>query len=234
MTESLTRRIKDKAHRLGFTLAGVTTPDPPPHFPTFERWLSEGRHGSMNWLAAERSRQRRADPRLILPECKSILVLAVSYNAPFPMGEGKGVRERGNHGRIASYAWGGDYHLVLPHRLKALVAFIEEQAGGPVPNRWYTDTGPILERDLAQRAGLGWIGKNTCLIHPRAGSYFLLAEILLGLELEPDPPFETDHCGTCTRCLDACPTQCILPDRTLDARRCISYLTIELKDDIPE
>jgi epoxyqueuosine reductase len=103
----------------------------------------------------------------------------------------------------------------------------------PIKNRWYTDTGPILERDLAQRAGLGWIGKNTCLIHPQHGSYFLLSEILLDLELEPDPPFVSDHCGTCTRCIEACPTDCILPDRTIDATRCISYLTIELKDDIP-
>jgi epoxyqueuosine reductase len=117
--------------------------------------------------------------------------------------------------------------------MKELVQFIDEQAGGPVTNRWYTDTGPILERDLAQRAGLGWIGKNTCLIHPRSGSYFLLSEILLDLELEPDVPFITDHCGTCTRCIEACPTDCILPNRTIDATRCISYLTIELKDDIP-
>ncbi|MBI3738943.1 MAG: tRNA epoxyqueuosine(34) reductase QueG, partial [Chloroflexi bacterium] len=105
--------------------------------------------------------------------------------------------------------------------------------GHPVANRWYTDTGPILERDLAQRAGLGWIGKNTCLINPHLGSYFLLAEIFLDLELEPDPPFVTDQCGTCTRCIEACPTDCILDDRTIDAGRCISYLTIELKDDIP-
>jgi epoxyqueuosine reductase len=134
---------------------------------------------------------------------------------------------------VAAYAWGGDYHEVLPERLQALVAFIETQVGGPVPNRRYTDTGPILERDLAQRAGLGWIGKNTCLINPQQGSYFLLAEILLGLDLEPDPPMEADHCGTCTHCLEACPTACILPDRTIDARRCISYLTIELKSAIP-
>jgi epoxyqueuosine reductase len=117
--------------------------------------------------------------------------------------------------------------------MQELVKFIEAQVGGPVTNRWYTDTGPLLERDLAQRAGIGWIGKNTCLIHPKHGSYFLLSEILLDLELELDPPFITDHCGTCTRCLEACPTDCILPDRTIDASRCISYLTIELKEDIP-
>jgi len=183
----------------------------------------------MAYLADETSRQRRADPLLILPECKSILVLGTPYNPPLLVGEGLGVRE----GRIAAYAHGTDYHLILPERMQQLVAFIEVQVGAPIPNRWYTDTGPILERDLAQQAGLGWIGKNTCLINPRIGSTFFLSEIFLGLELDPDPPFTTDQCGTCTRCLDACPTQCILPDRSLDARRCISYLTIELKDDIP-
>ncbi len=137
-------------------------------------------------------------------------------------------------GKVASYAWGGDYHIVLPKRLQSLVNFIELEVGHAVANRWYTDTGPILERDLAQRASLGWIGKNTCLIHPKHGSYFLLAEIFLDLELEPDSPFTMDHCGTCTRCIQACPTHCILPDRTIDAGRCISYLTIELKDGIPQ
>lgn len=147
------------------------------------------------------------------------------------MSEGQGEGEvRAN---IAAYAWGQDYHDVLPSRMKELVQFIEEQVKRPIKNHWYTDTGPILERDLAQRAGIGWIGKNTCLIHPRQGSYFLLSEILLDLDLEPDPPLVTDHCGTCTRCIDACPTDCILPNRTIDATRCISYLTIELKDDIP-
>jgi epoxyqueuosine reductase len=206
----------------------VTTPDPPPHLPVFTRWLAEGKHGTMAYLAQERAVTRRADPRLILPECQSILVLAIPYSKPQPDNAGDEPR-----GRIAAYAWGEDYHLILPERLKALVGFIEAQVGHPIPNRWYTDTGPLLERELAQRAGLGWIGRNTCLINPRSGSYFLLAEILLGITLEPDIPFETDQCGTCTRCLDACPTQCILPDRTIDARRCISYLTIELKGDIP-
>jgi epoxyqueuosine reductase len=221
VSDDLKQAIKDKSRQLGFILAGVTTPEPPPHYSTFENWLAQGHHGTMDYLATDRSRTRRADPREILPECKSILVLATPYNPPLPSGE------------VASYAWGEDYHDVLSARMKELVQFIEEQVGYPVKNRWYTDTGPILERDLAQRAGIGWIGKNTCLIHPRHGSYFLLSEIFLDLELEPDPPFLTDHCGTCTRCIDACPTDCILPDRTLDATRCISYLTIELKDDIP-
>jgi epoxyqueuosine reductase len=179
----------------------------------------------MNYLAEERSRLRRSDPKQILPECRSILVLAIPYNPPSPAEDGRL--------NIASYAQGDDYHDIIPPRLQSIVEFIETQVGHPIPNRYYTDTGPILERDLAQRAGLGWIGKNTCLINPKAGSYFLLAEILLGIELEPDNPITTDHCGTCTRCITACPTACILPNRTLDARRCISYLTIELKDDIP-
>jgi len=227
---SLTQAIKQQARWLGFLLAGVTTPETPPHFSTFECWLDAGQHGEMRYLADERARARRADPRLILPKCKSILVLAAPYAALKPSETSEGL---GPTGRVAAYAWGDDYHNVFLPRLGELVAFIEAQVGHPVSNRYYTDTGPILERDLAQRAGLGWIGKNTCLINPKHGSYFLLAEILLGIELEPDPPFVPDHCGTCTRCIEACPTECILPDRTIDARRCISYLTIELKGDIP-
>jgi len=227
LNRDLNQSIKDKARQLGFLLAGVTTPDPTPRYSTFENWLAQDRHGTMGYLATERSRKCRADPRGILPECKSILVLATPYSPPSPSGKGH------DDGNIASYAQGDDYHDVLPERMKELVQFIEEQVGGPVKNRWYTDTGPVLERDLAQRAGIGWIGKNTCLIHPKHGSYFLLSEIFLDLDLEPDPPFVTDHCGTCTRCIEACPTDCILPNRTLDARSCIAYLTIELKDDIP-
>ena len=250
MNPDLKQAIKDKARQLGFILAGVTTPEPPPHYSTFENWLAQGHHGTMHYLAEERSRLRRADPREILPECKSILVLATPYSSPnlalsaenagrvggdrLPYRDQASVVEaEGMRGKIASYAWGDDYHDILPARMKELIQFIEEQVGSPVKNRWYSDTGPILERDLAQRAGIGWIGKNTCLINPKQGSYFLLSEILLDLALESDPPFVTDHCGTCTRCIEACPTDCILPDRTIDARRCISYLTIELKEDIP-
>lgn len=222
---ALTQAVKEKAHRLGFHLVGVTTPEPPPHYTIFESWLKADRHGEMSYLAEGHARQRRADPRQILPECKSILVLGTFY----PAASSEPAPQDRSAGRIAAYACGRDYHEVLPQRLKALVSYIENQVGHAVPNRWYTDTGPLLERDLAQRAGLGWIGKNTCLINPALGSYFFLAEILLGVDLVIDQPFQTDQCGTCMRCLEACPTGCILPDRTLDARRCISYLTIELK-----
>jgi epoxyqueuosine reductase len=237
VSNDLKQIIKEKARQLGFILAGVTTPEPPPHSSTFEHWLAQGHHGTMNYLATERSRTRRANPREILPECQSILVLATPYSPNLALSgasrQANAVEAPEAKGQIASYAWGNDYHDILPARMQELIQFIEEQVGGPVRNRWYTDTGPILERDLAQRAGIGWIGKNTCLIHPKHGSYFLLSEIFLDLALEPDPPFVTDHCGTCTRCIEACPTDCILPDRTIDATRCISYLTIELKDDIP-
>jgi epoxyqueuosine reductase len=219
--------IKSKVRQLGFILAGVTSCQPPAHYSTFETWLSDGKHGTMNYLSEERSRTRRADPKQILPECKSILVLALPYRPlTFDL--------QPSTFRIASYALGNDYHDLIPPRLKQIVEFIEEQIGHPIPNRYYTDTGPILERELAQRAGLGWIGKNSMLINPKTGSTFFLAEILLGIELEPDDTLITDHCGTCTRCISACPTQAILPNRTLDARRCISYLTIENKTDIPE
>lgn len=222
----LTQRIKRKANELGFGLVGVTSAEPPAHTDVYARWLQAGRHGDMGYLASERAVQRRADPKRVLAECKSILVLGIPYGNPTSAakpGDGKA------YGRMAAYAWGEDYHEVLKPRLAALVAYIGELVGHEIANRGYTDTGPILERELAQRAGLGWIGKNTMLINPQAGSYFLLAEILLGIELELDAPITSDHCGTCRRCIEACPTGCILPERTLDATRCISYLTIEHK-----
>jgi epoxyqueuosine reductase len=221
----LKKVIKEKARQLGFILAGVTSSEGPLGHNIYEQWLNQNMHASMDYLSNERNRMRRADPKQILAECKSILVLAIPYAPPSTSKE--------DQLQIASYALGEDYHEVLPQKLRAIVTFIEEQVGHSILNRYYTDSGPILERELAQRAGLGWIGKNSMLINPAAGSTFFLAEILLGIELEPDEPFSTDHCGTCTRCITACPTQCILPNRTVDSRRCISYLTIENKDEIP-
>jgi epoxyqueuosine reductase len=229
---SLTQAIKGEARRLGFILAGITTPEPPPHWSVFQHWLALGRLGSMNYL----NDPLRADPRHLLPECRSILVLGMRYSNPesdnSQLTLSKQQPEQ-TRGYIAAYARGSDYHVVIPERLKKLGAFIETQVGSALSYRCYTDTGPLLERDLAQRAGLGWIGKNTCLINSGFGSYFFLAEILLGIEVEPDMPFPADRCGTCSRCISACPTGCILPDRTIDARRCLSYLTIENKGEIP-
>jgi epoxyqueuosine reductase len=227
---NLSQMIQAQAHNLGFSLVGVATPDTLAHEDVFKLWLDQGQHGEMAYMNTTRSRESRAHPLKILPECRSVLIMGVQY--PPPVISVPSLPSN-FQGRVAAYAWGADYHDVLPSRLKGLIALIEEFTTHPVLHRYYTDTGPILERELAQRAGMGWIGKNTCLINPTHGSYYLLAEVLLGLELEPNDSFPYDRCGTCQRCISACPTHCILPDRTLDARRCISYLTIELKGTIP-
>ncbi len=222
--EALKARLKEQAVREGFDLVGVTTPDPLPHFDVYQNWMRAGHHGEMDYLASERALERRQDPRQIMPRCRSIVVLASSC-----------LTEAATHPgpRVAAYALGDDYHDVFLERMARLASWIEAETGRAIEHRSYTDTGALLERELAQRAGLGWIGKNTCLIHPRKGSYLLIAEMLLDLDLPPDEPFLHDRCGTCRRCIDACPTGCILPNRTLDARRCISYLTIEKKGPIP-
>ena len=223
--QELTRQVKEKARELGFSLVGVTTPEPPPHLEFFQDWLEAGYHGTMGWMASERNRERRADPRRILPGCQSILCLAHPY--PYP-------KQQEGKGNISSYAWNQDYHEVLGEKLAEIAGHVEELLAREIPHRWYTDTGPILERDLASRAGLGWIGKNTTLINPQQGSFLFLAEILFAIELEVDPPFEGELCGSCTRCLEACPTGCLTAPYTLDANRCISYLTIEYRESLPD
>lgn len=239
-TRKLKKEIKHQANLIGFDLFGVTSADAPENLNIYSQWLEAGHHAEMHYLATERARERRADPRNILPECKSILALGSRYpKTPEKWNDlaqpnNSHNSERSPIGRISSYALGDDYHDVLEARLKELVTFIENRIGYSVPNRCYTDTGPILEREIAQRAGLGWIGKNSCLINPDHGSYLFLSEILLGLELEPDETFPYDRCGTCTRCIDACPTSAILANRTIDSRKCISYLTIENKGEIPK
>ena len=228
---SLKDDIQAEAHTLGFSLVGVTRPQKPPHFETFQQWLDLDRHGQMAYLSRPENVQRRKNPQLIMPETQSILSLAVLYSSAARVPDRLPPAEL--RGRVAAYAWGKDYHLVIPPRLDQLAEKIAGLTGRPVRHKRYTDTGPILEHDLAQQAGLGWIGKNTCLISPKLGSYFFLSELFLDVDLEPDPPFSFDRCGSCQRCIQACPTGCILPDRTLDATRCISYLTIENKREIP-
>jgi epoxyqueuosine reductase len=223
-------RIKNELMDLGFSAAGISLPTPPPHLGVYQRWLEQGRHADMGYLATERARTYRAQPEHILPGSGAVIVAALAY----PGQSGPASPATGSpRGRIASYAWGIDYHHLIPQRLNQAVERLQAIFGRSVSSRSYTDTGPILEREFSQRSGLGWIGKNTCLIIPGYGSYFLLGEIFIDADLTPDEPFSFDRCGSCRRCIDACPTGCIQEDRTLDARECISYLTIENKGAIP-
>jgi epoxyqueuosine reductase len=220
--------IRQRAIELGFDDCRFTRAEPPATAAAFERWLEAGCHGGMDWLA--RNRARRTDPRQVLAQARSILVLAASYHrtptSPAPAADGPPT------GVIARYARAEDYHAVLAQPLAALTAYVDSLPGAGSRSLWYVDTGPLLERDLAARAGAGFVGKHTNLVSRRLGNWFFLAEILTVLELEPDPP-EPNRCGSCQRCLDACPTHAITAPFRLDARLCISYLTIELKGPIP-
>ena len=230
----LAAAVKADAFELGFDLVGVASPEPSAHLPFYERWLSEGRHGEMAYLARPDALVRRADLRRTLAGIRSVIVCGVHYLTDREEG-----RQPADVGVIARYARGRDYHRVLQKKLRALLERVARRVARPVTGRAYVDTGPLLERELAQRAGLGWFGKNTMLINPRHGSWFFLGALLVDVELEPDPPFSDDHCGNCERCLEACPTGALLGrDRAggplMDANRCISYLTIEHPGAIPE
>lgn len=224
---SLTSRIKEQARALGFDLIGVTPAAPAPHRHAYTEWLAQGFAGEMAYMA--RHAERRQQPNAVLPGARSIVVVAMNYYAA----DAGRQSDEEPCGVIARYARGSDYHDVMTRKLEALWSFIRTEAGEPVRGKVYVDTGPVLERDFANLAGLGWFGKHTNLIQKRLGSWLLLGEILVDLVLEYDQP-ATAHCGTCTRCLDVCPTRAIVEPYVVDARRCISYLTIELKGSIPE
>lgn len=221
----LTARLKDEAHALGFTLAGVCPAVSPTGVARLAEWLDRGYAGEMDYIAARQEAYEH--PRHVLEGVRSVLMLGLPYRTVDP------VQPYSGQGRISRYAWGeGDYHDAIHDRLKRLIAWLKQQA--PAANsRGVVDTAPLLEREFAQLAGLGWIGKHTLLINKPAGSYFFLAALLTDLELTSDEPFSADHCGTCRACLDACPTQAFPQPYVLDATRCISYLTIELRDSIP-
>lgn len=226
----LTRRIKDKAHQLGFDLVGVAPADvPPDHLAFFDRWINHGYAGTMDYL--KKGREKRGDPSKILEGVRSIITCGLNYHRGYPKSvecheEGRGQCPKG---WISCYAWGDDYHDMILKKLEELEKFIKSEAP-QARMKSYGDTGPVLERTIAAEAGLGWIGKNSCLINTHVGSYFFLGEILTDLQLVYDKP-TADHCGTCTRCLEACPTQALKPYE-MDATRCISYLTIEFRGDI--
>ena len=211
--------IKAQALGLGFDLVGITRTGPADTADHFARWLADGFAGTMAYM--DRNVDVRRDSRLPLAGGASAIVVALNYGGREPTGP------------IARYARGDDYHDVMWRKLDELHTWIDARLGRPIGGRGFVDTGPLLERDLARRAGLGWFGKNTNLINPGLGSFFFLGALVVELELTPDAPFEVDRCGTCTRCLDACPTGAFTAPRVLDATRCISYLTIELRGSIP-
>jgi epoxyqueuosine reductase len=234
----LVERVRAEARALGFSLVGVARPDPSDHIAFYRTWLAAERHGEMRYLARKDAVERRADLRRTMTSVRSVVVVGHEYFQEDP----PGVSDDPSRGVIARYARGRDYHRVVKKKLQRLGRWLEGAAGdeapadggAATPRRWraYVDTGPILERDLARRAGLGWFGKNTMILNPRRGSYFFLGVLLTDVELQPDEPFRADHCGSCRACLDACPTGALLGRDdsgapVMDATRCISYLTIE-------
>jgi epoxyqueuosine reductase len=220
--------IKTQARELGFDLCGVAPADAFPELSFLKEWIARGYAGTMGYLP--RTAQRRADVRNVMPSARSVIVTGALYNAGEPYST-----ERHDPGRaeVARYAWSRDYHDVLATRLDALVAWMKERHPDPFEARAYVDTGPVQERVYAQYAGLGWIGKNTCVINPELGSWLLLSVIICSLPLEPDAP-GLDQCGTCTLCLEACPTNAFAAPHQLDATKCLSYLTIEYRGSIPD
>jgi epoxyqueuosine reductase len=219
-TSALSERLKAQAYGLGFDLAGVARLGPAETADAFDEWIARGYAGDMSYLP--RGGEKRRDTRLPYDGATTAIVVAMNYGGREPSGP------------VARYARGEDYHDVMVERLTALHRWLESELGREVRGKPYVDTGPILERDLARRAGLGWFGKNTNLVNPTLGSFFFLGTLLVDAELTPDAPFEADRCGSCTRCLDACPTTALVEPRVLDATKCISYLTIETKGAIPE
>lgn len=217
---SLEARLKLQARGLGFDRVGIVQAGEAETHAHFQEWLDRGFAGEMRYL--ERHREARRHPQSILQEVRSVVMLAMTYANSSPTGTA----------RVARYAQGPDYHDVLRDQLNQLLAWVQHEVPGTT-GRGVVDTAPLLERDFARRAGLGWFGKNTMLINKRLGSYFFLAALLLNIELQPDPPHDTSHCGTCTRCLDACPTDAFPEPGVMDARKCISYLTIELRGSMP-
>ena len=215
----LAQLAKAHAFALGFDLVGITELGTVPSAPLFDEWIAAGHAGTMHYLA--RGAEKRRDSRLPKEGTTHAIVVGLDYGGREPSGP------------VARYARGDDYHDIIESRLRKLHARLERDAGRAILGKPYVDTGPLLERDLARRAGLGWFGKNTNLINPARGSFFFIGALVLDLELATDAPFEADRCGTCTRCLEACPTDAFVGPRRLDATKCISYLTIELKGEIP-
>jgi epoxyqueuosine reductase len=219
----LTSRIREEAGRLGFFKVGVARAEPLLGSQHFDNWLREGMHGEMTYM--ETQSDKRKNPTLVLEDARSLIIVAMNYHCP------EGLSDEPLKGKISRYAWGGDYHLLIRDRLRQLQDFILHNAP-EARSLFYVDTGPVMEKVWGARTSLGWMGKHTNLITREQGSWFFIGLILLNLELEYDSP-EDDYCGSCSRCLEACPTRAIVAPYVVDARLCISYLTIELRGAIP-
>src|SRR2546426_2333489 len=223
---SLSLRIKEEAQRLGFELVGISPVKPPPHENSFAEWLRKGLAGELAYM--RRTEELRRDPQKLVPWAVSLVSVGMNYFTPFP----RSVMPGEPKGWISRYAWGDDYHDLMRRRLESLLTIIRDLCHAPVEGKAFVDSGPVLERDYAGVAGVGWIGKNTHLISPKKGSWFFLGELFLSIPLAYDRPIR-DRCGKCDLCLKACPTGAFVGPYVLDARRCISYLTIELKGWMP-
>ena len=221
--EKNTKLIKDKAVDLGFISCGISKADfLEDEAPRLEKWLNQNHHGQMSYM--EKNFDKRLDPRLLVPDSKSVVSLLFNYYTDKK-------QEDSQAPKISSYAFGEDYHFVIKRKLKKLMNYIKTEIGD-VSGRAFVDSAPIMEKAWASKSGLGWIGKNTNLISKKTGSFFFIAELIIDLELEYDSS-TTDHCGSCTKCIDACPTEALIAPYQIDGSKCISYLTIELKDQIP-
>lgn len=225
---SLESEIKARAASLGFSVCGIAASGAMRTHTEYQRWLERGLHAGMNYMASSYHDESRRAPEALYPQLKSIIVVGLAY----PLHSMEALANPGI-GLISGYAVGQDYHTRIPRKLAPLLEFFRAVDHSLPAPRVFSDSAPILERKLAVRAGLGWVGKNSCLVSPTHGSNLLLAEIFTALPLNPDPPFTRDQCGTCTRCVDACPTACILPGRVIDANHCLSYHSIENKGEIP-
>jgi epoxyqueuosine reductase len=221
----LSRLIKQKALELGFAACGITDTAPVQTHEQYRHWIEQGYNASMRWMARDDAVAKRADVRHIVPNARSVICVAMHYRTEAEW-------DAQAHGKVARYARGDDYHDFMTPRLRELLSWIQQQV--PCEGRVYVDTGPVLERDLARRAGLGWVGKNTMLLSRALGSYFMLGEIILDIELETDRPHLEQFCGSCTRCLDACPTDAFVAPYVLDANKCISFHTIENREAAPK
>jgi epoxyqueuosine reductase len=218
-----TAKIKSAADALGFLSCGISQADfLEDEAPRLEQWLNQGHHGSMSYM--ERHFDKRLDPRLLVPGAKSVVSLLLNYHTDKKQADPKAPK-------ISSYAYGKDYHFVIKEKLKELMQIIHREIG-EVNGRVFVDSAPVMDKAWAAKSGLGWLGKNTNLISKKVGSFFFIAELIIDLELDYDTPV-TDHCGSCTACIDACPTDALLQPYQIDGSKCISYLTIELKENIP-